>query len=223
VNRSIGPTQWTHPWPSGSRCCATSISGLKKASPHLISIASRSAAGGVTGYSTTSGYLMVGPSGFNNKSLVIPFRFIERVDQQGIYLTLLKDALAEHFGEPPVIQTVVENRFVPGPHGDMLPQAFEVQVVQNGYDGAPLTVDSVELGNIAERLLVGLVVYDVDGARLGDIAQYDPRRQIFVVEKGIFTPTMKVVPFSAIDRIDRNKFSVYLNVPNKALREGSSD
>ena len=38
-------------------------------------------------------------------------------------------------------------------------------------------------------------------------------------EKGIFNPTMKVVPFSAIDRIDRDKLSVYLTLPNKELRE----
>ncbi len=175
--------------------------------------------GGVTGYSTTSGYLMVGSGGFNCKGLFIPFRFIERINEQGLYLTMLKDALAGQFGEPPVIHTVVENRFVPGTHGDTLPQAVEVQVVQSGYDGAPLALESVELGDIAERLSVGLVVYDVDGVRLGDIAQYDTRRRFFVVEKGIFNPTMKVVPFSAIDRIDRDKLSVYLTLPNKELRE----
>lgn len=179
--------------------------------------------GGVTGYSVTSGYLMVGDGGFNSESLFIPFRFIERINEQGISLTMLKDALAKQYGAPPVIQTVVENRFVPGPHGDTLPQAVEVQVVQSGYDGAPLTLDSFELSDIAERLSVGLVVYDVDGVRLGDIAQYDPRRQFLVVEKGIFNPTMKVVPFSAIDRIDRDKLAVDLNVPNKELRAGSGD
>ena len=179
--------------------------------------------GGVTGYSTTSGYLMVGSGGFNSKNLFIPFRFIERINEQGVYLTLLRDALVTQYGEPPAIHTIVENRFVPGPHDDTLPQAVEVQIVQSGYDNAPLTLDSVELSDIAERLSVGLVVYDVDGARLGDIAQYDPRRQFLVVEKGIFNPTMQVVPFRAIDRIDRDSLSVYLNVPSKELRDGNGD
>ncbi|HEV8191537.1 MAG TPA: hypothetical protein VGP82_08635 [Ktedonobacterales bacterium] len=174
--------------------------------------------GGVNGYSTASGYLMVGSGGFNSKSLFIPFRFIERINEQGIYLTLLKDALARQYGEPPVTQTVVENRFVPGPHGDTLPQAVEVQIVQSGYDGAPLTVGSVELGDITERLSVGLVVYDVDGVRLGDIAQYDNRRRLLVIEKGIFNPTMTIVPFSVIDRIDREKLSVFLTIPKDQLQ-----
>jgi hypothetical protein len=89
--------------------------------------------------------------------------------------------------------------------------------VQSGYDSTLKEVGSVELGDIAERLSVGLVVYDSDGVRLGDITQYDVRRRLLVVERGIFKPTVIVVPFSAISRIDRDKLSIYLVLPKADL------
>lgn len=51
---------------------------------------------------------------------------------------------------------------------------------------------------MAERLSVGLAVYDVDGDRLGDITEYDTARSLLVGEMGIFTPTVLPVQFSAI-------------------------
>jgi hypothetical protein len=179
--------------------------------------------GGVKAYSTAAGYLMVGSGAFEHRDLYIPFRLIRSIDPQGISLALPKDTLAAQYAEPPRIHIVVENRFSPGPRGDALPQAFEVRVVQSGYDGTLREFESDELSDIAERLSVGLAVYDIDGVRLGDIAQYDVPRRLLVVEKGIFNPTMMVIPFSAIGSIDRDKLSVYLAVPKKDLKDSSDD
>jgi hypothetical protein len=173
--------------------------------------------GGVKAYTTAAGYLMVGSASFEHTDLYVPFRLIQSIDPQGLSLSEPKDVLAAQYAEPPSIKTIVENRFEPGPHGDALPQAFEVRVVQSGYDSTLKEVGSVELGDVAERLSVGLVVYDSDGVRLGDIAQYDVRRRLLVIEKGIFKPTVIVVPFSAISRIDRDKLSIYLVLPKADL------
>lgn len=169
--------------------------------------------GGVKMYSTSAGYLFVGSGALGQKDLYIPFRLIHRIDQQGIALSEPKDTLTAWYTEPPATHTIVEQRFEPGPHRDMMPQVYEEQVVQSGYDGSLTAVGSIELGSITERLSVGLAVYDVDGVRLGDITQYDADRGLLMVEKGIFKPTVLIVPVSSISRIDRDALSVYLSLP----------
>lgn len=169
--------------------------------------------GGVKMYSTSAGYLFVGSGALGQKDLYIPFRLIHRIDQQGIALSEPKDTLTAWYTEPPATHTIVEQRFELGPHRDMMPQVYEEQVVQSGYDGSLTAVGSIELGSITERLSVGLAVYDVDGVRLGDITQYDADRGLLMVEKGIFKPTVLIVPVSSISRIDRDALSVYLSLP----------
>jgi hypothetical protein len=173
--------------------------------------------GGVKTYSTSAGYLFVGSGALEHRDLYIPFRVIQRIDPQGIALAEPKDVLVARYSEPPATHTIVEQRVAPGLDRDTLPQAYEVQEVQSGYDGAPTAVESVELASVAERLSVGLAVYDINGVRLGDISQYDTERGLLAVEKGIFTPTILLVPFSAIKAIDRDALSVYLTLTKAAL------
>jgi|GEM_PF-3518232 len=175
--------------------------------------------GDVKIYSATAGYLLVGDSGFGQKDLYIPFRLIRGVNPDGISLSAPKDTLAAQYAEPPAIITVVENRAMPGPHGETTPQTREVRMVQSGYDGAMMTVGSIELSSVAERLSVGLAVYDVDGVRLGDITEYDVNRSLLVVEKGIFRPIVLAVPFSAISDVNRDTLSVHLSVPKATLHQ----
>jgi hypothetical protein len=174
-------------------------------------------AGDVKMYSTAAGYLMVGSGPVAQQDLYIPFRLIRNIDPDQIYLSAAKDVLAAQCSQPPIISTVVENRLVPGPHGAMTQQAREVQMVQSGYDGMRVALDNSDVGSVADRLSVGMAVYDADGVRLGDITQYDTPRSLMVVEKGIFKPTVLFVPFSAIKRIDRDKLSVYLSLPRDAV------
>jgi ribosomal 30S subunit maturation factor RimM len=173
--------------------------------------------GGVKAHSTAAGYLLVGTGVIGERDLYIPFRLIRSIDPQEIALSESNYALDAGYAKPPASHTIVENRFVPGPHRDTLPQAYEVRVVQSGYDDEQTIVDSVELGGIAERLSVGLAVYDADGVRLGDITQYDVSRGLLTVEKGIFKPTVLLVPFSAIKEIDEDALSVSLTLPRAAL------
>ncbi|HEV8193497.1 MAG TPA: hypothetical protein VGP82_18705 [Ktedonobacterales bacterium] len=177
--------------------------------------------GAVKMYNTAAGYLLVGAGALGHKDLYIPFRLIRSIDPQGIALSEPKDALVARYAEPPAIHTMVEQRFAPpgplGPDRDTMPQAYEVQAVQSGYDGALVTVDRVELANIAERLSVGLAVCDADGVWLGDIAEYDTERGLLTVEQGLFTPAVVLVPFSAICSIDRDELSVSLTLPRATL------
>jgi hypothetical protein len=173
--------------------------------------------GDVKMYSTAAGYLMVGSGSVGQKDLYIPFRLIRSIDPNAIYLSTAKDVLAAQYRQPPTISTVVENRLVPGPHGAMTQQTREVQMVQSGYDGIQVALDHSDVGSVADRLSVGMAVYDADGVRLGDVTQYDTPRNLMVVEKGIFKPTVLFVPFSAIKSIDRDTLSVYLSLPRDAV------
>jgi ribosomal 30S subunit maturation factor RimM len=173
--------------------------------------------GDVKMYSTAAGYLMVGSGAFGRQDLYIPFRLIRTIDPEEIYLSAPKDILAAQYTQPPTIHTVVETRVVPGPGGQMVARAREVHMVQSGYDGQPAAITSVDVGSLADQLAVGMAVYDVDDQRLGDITQYDTERSLLVVEKGIFKPTVLLVPFSAIKSIDRDNLTVSLSLPRDVL------
>jgi hypothetical protein len=173
--------------------------------------------GTVQMYSTAAGYLMVDYGDFDQKNLYLPFRLIRTIDPDEIYLTVPKDTLAAQYTQPPTIHTVIETRAVAGPGGQMMSQTRQVQMVQSGYDGTQAAISSVDAGSLAGQLAVGMAVYDVDGARLGDITQYDTERSLMVVEKGIFKPTVLFVPFSAIKSIDRDNLSVHLTLPRDVI------
>ncbi len=177
--------------------------------------------GDVKEYQTAAGYLFVGSGAFGHRDLYIPYRLIRGITSQRITLSEPKDVLIAQYTEAPTIHTFVEYRHAPDSEhrdtSDTLPPAEEVRVVQSGYDGSPMVVDSVELSSIAERLSLGLAVFDRDGVRLGDITEYDTEQGVLTVEKGIFNPGVLYVPFSAIARIDRDALSVSLTVPRADL------
>jgi hypothetical protein len=99
----------------------------------------------------------------------------------------------------------------------MSPKTREVQVLQSGYDGAPVELNSANVDDLAGRLALGMAVYDIDGARMGDITQYGTTRGLLVVEKGIFKPTVLLIPFSDIQSISLDNLSVYLSLPKDAV------
>lgn len=173
--------------------------------------------GDVKLYSTTAGYLVVRYGPLEQQDLYLPFRLIRSIDPHDIFVSATKDMLTSRYTQPPTITTVVENRLVPGPNGSMTPQTYEVQVVQSGFDGQPAEVNRVDLGSVADRLAVGMVVQDVKGERLGDLTQYDAQRRLMVVETGIVKPKSLLVPFSAIQEIHPVMFTVYLSLPRAVL------
>lgn len=173
--------------------------------------------GEVKMYSTAAGYLVVGSGAFSRKDLYIPFRLIRNIDPHDVFLSEAKDTLASQYTQPPQIDTVSETRLVPGPHGTMTPQTRQVQMVHSGYDAQPAAINTVDAEKVAKQLALGMAVYDVTGARLGDITQYDIPRSLLVVEQGAFNPRVLFVPFSAIKRVDRDTLSVLLSLPKDTL------
>jgi ribosomal 30S subunit maturation factor RimM len=173
--------------------------------------------GHVKMYSTAAGYLMVGSGAFEHQDLYIPFRLIRNIDPEEIFLSAPKDTLASQCTQAPQIHTIVETRLTTGPDGITIPQAREVQTIQSGYDTGSVELSAVDVGNVADQLAVGMVVYDSDGKRLGDITEYDTARSLLVVEKGIFNPRDLIIPFSAIKEIHPGVFTVYLSMPEDAL------
>ena len=173
--------------------------------------------GDVKMYSTTAGYLMVGHGAFNQQDLYIPFRLIRSIDPHDLFLSEPKETLIATYAQPPKISTVSERRLVIGPTGALMSEQRDVQRVESGYDGLPATTNSVDVQDMADRLVVGMAVYDVEGERLGDISQYDVPRRLLVVEKGIFHPRVLFVPFSAIETINREDLIIYLNLPRDVV------
>jgi hypothetical protein len=130
-----------------------------------------------------------------------------------------RDTLAAQYSKPPALLTMVENRTAPGSPTSQTYRAREVQRMRNGYDGSMTEISAVELSSVAERLSVGLAVYDVDGVRLGEIDEYDANRWLMVVESGVASPVYRVVPFSAIGTVNRDMQSVHLTVQGGALHK----
>jgi ribosomal 30S subunit maturation factor RimM len=178
--------------------------------------------GHVKMYSTTAGYLMVGTGAFEHEDLYIPYRLIRNIDPQEIFLSTPKDTLASQYTQAPQIHTIVETRLIAGPDGIATPQTREVQTIQSGYDTGSVELTAVDVGNVANRLAIGMVVYDSDGKRLGDITEYDTSRSLLVVEKGMFNPSDLVIPFSAIKEIHPGVFTVYLSIPEDTLQKQQS-
>jgi ribosomal 30S subunit maturation factor RimM len=173
--------------------------------------------GNVKMYSATAGYLMVGTGAFAHEDLYVPFRLIHNIDPQEIFLSVPEDTLASQYRRAPQIHTIVETRMIAGPDGSMTPQTREVQTVESGYDSGSVELSAVDVGNLADQLAVGMVVYDSNGKRLGDITQYDTTQRLMVVEKGIFNPRDLIVPLSAIKEIHPGVFTVYLSMPEDTL------
>jgi hypothetical protein len=173
--------------------------------------------GEVKMYSTAAGYLIVGSGAFSRKDLYIPFRLIRSIDPEEIYLTAPNNILVDQYAQPPKISTVEENRVVPGPQSGMRAQTREVQMVQSGYDNTTAALNRVDVSGLADRLAVGMAVYDVDNQRVGDLTQYDTERSLLLVERGIFKPTVLFVPFSAIKSTGPELFAVYLSLPKDIL------
>jgi ribosomal 30S subunit maturation factor RimM len=173
--------------------------------------------GTVKMFSTVAGYLMVGSGPFGATNLYIPFRLIRTIDPHEVYLNTTKYTLEAQYAEPPKITNVNETRLVFGPQGSMRTQTSQTQMVQSGYDAEQISVSTTDLGAMAQRLAIGMTVYDADGVRLGEITQYDTPRGLMVVESGIFKPRVLFVPFGAIQSADRETLTVYLTLPKDVI------
>lgn len=173
--------------------------------------------GEVQMYSTAAGYLMVTGGVFGEKSLYIPFRLIGGIDPGSIYLAETRKKLEAEYHQPPQTRLVMETRLVAGPGGNMRSETRQVQVLESSTTGLPVELNSANVTTLAGKLAVGMAVYDKDGARLGDIMQYDVTRALLVVERGIFKPKVVLIPFSDIDSISLDNLSVYLSMPKDAV------
>jgi hypothetical protein len=175
--------------------------------------------GNVKNYSALAGYLQVSAGVLGQRDLYLPFRVIADIRAQQVHLLEPRDALAAQYSSPPALLTVVENPAAPGSEMTQKSGALEVQRMRNGYDGSLTEISAVELSSIAERLSVGLRVYDVDGVCLGEIDEYDASRFLMVVESGVFLPIYRVVPFSAIGSVNRDTQAVHLTVQGGTLQK----
>lgn len=173
--------------------------------------------GTVKMFSEAAGYLMVEYGGLERKDLYIPFRLIRTIDPKEIYLSEMKDSLIAQYTQPPRISTISEERLVPDEDGFLKAKRQDVQLVQSGYDNLTRSVHSVDTKKVGKRVAVGMVVYDAKGERLGDITQYDTTRNLMTIEKGLFKPRVLVVPFSAIENVDSDMFTVSLNLPRDVV------
>jgi ribosomal 30S subunit maturation factor RimM len=173
--------------------------------------------GHVKMFSTVAGYLIVGHGPFEKDNLYIPFRLIQSIDPRELFLSEPKQTVVAGYTTPPQISTFTEQRLVRTAEGGVKSESRQVQMVRSGYDGLPARINSVDSADTAHRLAVGMAVYDASGARLGDVSQYDTARSLISVESGIFRPHVLFVPFSAIQSIDGDAFTVRLSLPRDVI------
>ena len=138
--------------------------------------------GHVKMFSTVAGYLIVGHGPFEKDNLYIPFRLIQSIDPRELFLSEPKQTVIAGYTTPPQISTFTEQRLVRTAEGGVKSESRQVQMVRSGYDGLPARINSVDIADSAQRLAVGMAVYDASGARLGDVSQYDTARSLFSVE-----------------------------------------
>jgi ribosomal 30S subunit maturation factor RimM len=173
--------------------------------------------GHVKMFSTVAGYLIVGHGPFEKDNLYIPFRLIQSIDPRELFLSEQKQTIVAGYTTPPQISTFTEQRLVRTAEGSLKSESRQVQMVRSGYDGLLARINSVATADIAHRLAVGMAVYDASGDRLGDVSQYDTARGLISVESGIFRPRVLFVPFSAIQSIDGDAFTVRLSLPRDVI------
>jgi hypothetical protein len=173
--------------------------------------------GPIKRFSIAAGYLMVGHGAFDQADLYIPFRLIRGISPDEVFISEPRGVLASRFTQPPAIRTRTEERLVPGPNGTPTAQAQDVQSVESGYDGQPVTLNRVDVADVAAHLAVGMVVYDIAGSRVGEITHYDVPRRLLVVERGLLKPKALYVPFSAIRAVNMDDLTVFLTLPRDIL------
>lgn len=57
----------------------------------------------------------------------------------------------------------------------------------------------------------------MEAARLGHATQHDTTRNLMTLEQGISRPRVLVVPCSAVERVEPDTFTVYLNLPRDVV------
>jgi len=175
--------------------------------------------GRVDRYSLTAGYVKVKRDPLLPQDLYVPFRLIKTLDPHELFLKVPRETLLAHYTLPPAITIVVERVAEPGadgPDGTPAVHVREQRRVRSGYDQSEVILDTIDLTDIADRLAVGMAVYDADGKRVGELTQYDSARAVMVVEKGL-KPREFFIPFSVIAEVDTADMFVSLLVPKVAL------
>ncbi len=175
--------------------------------------------GRIDRYSQTAGYLKVKKDVLFPTNLYVPFHLIKTIDPREIFLKVPRETLLARYTLPPAITTAVARVEEPEarePDGTPSVHVHEQRRVRSGYDQTEVILDTIDLTDIANRLAVGMAVYDADGKRVGEVTQYDSARAVMVVEKGL-KPREFFIPFSVIAEVDTSDMFVSLLVPKAAL------
>jgi hypothetical protein len=173
--------------------------------------------GRVDRYSLTAGYLKVKRDPLLlPQDLYVPFHLIKTIGPRELFLKVPRETLLAHYTLPPVITTVAERVERPDPGGAPSAHVREQRWVRSGYDGTETLLDTIDLTDTAERLAVGMAVYDADGERVGELTQCDSAQAVMVVERRL-KPRTFFMPFSVIGEVDVTDMFVSLLIPKAAL------
>lgn len=165
-------------------------------------------------FDMTAGYMQVHHGGLDPQTLYVPFHLIRSIDPREIYLTLTEDELVKDYSTLPASQAVLE-QWKDWRTGQV--QSTVGHEMRSGYSGRPVMAFQQNYQALGQQLKAGMTVYDINGANVGMITQFDSSQGWVNAEKGAWGISMIVIPFSAIARVEPNN-TVSLLIPKEALQ-----
>lgn len=170
--------------------------------------------GSVYNYDHATGYMQVRPHAFSESFLYIPFRDITHIDPREMFISKSTWDAHREYASPRPRDTFVEKRKNPDTGED---DSRAITTEPNGYDGAPVVVETANIGQLAHHIAPGFRVYTSEMEDLGPIRQYDRATGEMLVKRGTFPNQTLVVPLAVVNGVDREDRKVYLAVSSTDL------
>jgi hypothetical protein len=122
----------------------------------------------------------------------IPFFAVERVDQSGVHLNVMKSVVTHVYNHTPGVRPELTA------DGKLTGRG----TVASGYTGRAVPLDADALRAVRGELFIGATVLDVDDKNLGSIREFDADTGYMRVEKDGFVVKDMFLPVTSVSFVD---------------------
>ncbi|MGZ3636752.1 MAG: hypothetical protein ACXWQR_09335 [Ktedonobacterales bacterium] len=170
--------------------------------------------GYVRRFDLEAGYMVVEEGMLARRDLYIPFHLMQSSTPHEIYLNVSMDALTDAYLLPPAARTRIEEQIDPETGRTEVVLTHELQ---SGYDGHPVQIMPVRLGELTRTMTVSMTVLDADDAYAGEVMRIDTTRGLLTVRGSLSNEAVRTVPFSMVAHVNADLGVVTLLVPSVAI------